>query len=367
MRIYYLCEKFLINNRMKTKLLLALSFLLSLSGSIYAQKNVNVDNLRFSYWERIMPKTPLEPAFFYYGAKIEMPASVKNKVDESSLYENLNISGQRYTEDLKEDDVFVNVTMAPINIVSSSVKERTVESKDKAGKVTREYYYWVEVVYTFDAKAVANKSGKAIGQYTMYSRLKSLSFTSGEYGTRKGASDYWNNNREMLVEQFTRDCANSAISSLSSSLSAGFGFPIVRESGLIKTINEKKHPENDALRAKSEELKTKMEALNGKIPLTEEDVAELIEYFKNIPVRYTDTKEKADVRLRYVAYYNLCRLYLYIDQPEKVKEWADLLFANGHDKKDAERLIKDAEELKTRLDNAIIKATQFETDSFFSE
>ena len=61
----------------------------------------------------------------------------------------------------------------------------------------------------------------------------------------------------------------------------------------------------------------------------------------------------------------MCRIYIYIDQPDKVKEYADLLLENGHDKKDAERLSKDAAKLKERLENSFIKASQFDTDSYF--
>lgn len=350
---------------MRTKLFLTLTLLL-MSGALLAQKNVNVDNLRFSYAERLMPRKAQDPMFFYYASKITMPGTVKNYVDEQSLYDNLRISGQRITDEPTDNDYIINVNLAPINITNSEVRERVEERKDKDGKVTDRYhYYWVEIVYNFSASATLTRGTAIVGKYVMFSPTSNLYFKSTEYNTRKGAADYWNNNKEMLREQFTRECSDNAMSSLSSSLSADFGFPIVKTSALIKTINEKKHPENDALRAKSDELKSKMEALDGTVGLTESDMADIMEYFKSIPVRYTDTKLKADVRLRYVAYYNLCRIYMYIDQPDKVKEWADLLLENGHDKKDAERLTKDAEKLKERLEKSFIKASQFETESYF--
>lgn len=353
--------------KLKSLLILILA-IVSLSGTMMAQKNVNVDNLRFSYLSRELPKNPQDPMFFYYSTKINMAATLASLVDEAALYENLFISGQRLTEEPKEDDIFVEVKMNPINIVSSEVKERVVENKNKEGKVTsRNYYYWVEVAYTFDATAVISKAGTVIKRYTMYNSSSRIYHRSQEYTSRKSASDYWNNNRDMLREQFSNECAKKAISDLSFTASNEFGFAIMKTSGLIKTINEKKHPENETLRANSDALKSRMEALTGETPLTEEDMADLIEYFKSIPERYTDPKLKADVRLRYVAYYNLCRIYMYIDQPEKVKEWADLLFANGHDKKDAERLTKDADKLIERFNNSIIKTTQFSTDSYFEE
>jgi len=351
---------------MKTKSVFILTVLL-LTCSVYAQKNVNVDNLRFAYWERLLPKKPQQPMFFYYSIEMDMPRSVKIHVDEGQLQDQLVIAGQRYTDDPKEGDMLVHLKMAPVNILNSTVKERVVESKSKSGEVTRTYYYWVEVNYNFEAQAVASISQVKKEAYSLYNRVHTQAFKSQEYNTRKGASDYWNNNREVLVEQFTRECADNAIKKLTTSLSADFGFPIVKTSVLIKTINEKKHPENDLLRSKSSQLKATMEKLDGKTPLAKEDMKELIAYFKSIPERYTDTELKADVRLRYVAFYNLCRIYLFLDQPKNVKKWADLLFANGHDKKDAERLTEDAESLHKRLNQTIIKATQFDTEDYFTE
>jgi hypothetical protein len=56
-------------------------------------------------------------------------------------------------------------------------------------------------------------------------------------------------------------------------------------------------------------------------------------HFKSIPERYTDPKSKTDMNLRSAAYYNLCKIYLFLDEPENVAEYADLIFANGIDTK----------------------------------
>jgi predicted ATP-binding protein involved in virulence len=101
--------------------------------------------------------------------------------------------------------------------------------------------------------------------------------------------------------------------------------------------------------------------------LTEDDVAEELQYFKELPTRYTDPKLKADVKLRYVGYYNVAKIYLYLDMPDKVAEYANLLFENGHDKGDAKKLNEDADKLKALFDSSEIKARHFSTDPYFTE
>ena len=349
---------------MKQKFLFVIT-LLFLSSGLFAQKNVDIDNLSIQYLQRQIAKKPLNPVFFHYTTKITMPGTVKNTVDEESLHQSLRISGQKFTETPAENDVLITVRIGSITILSSEVKESVEEIKDKEGNIKKKYSYWAEVVYVFDAKAVVSQGSEIISSHAMYDNSSKITYKSSIYSSRKEAADFWNNNRDVMREQFTRDCTINAINGLSSTVNANIGFPIVRVYETFRITDEKKHPENEPFRSKVNELKSKMLELTGTTPLTENDVEELIEYFKSIPNRYTDLKLKADIKLRYAAYYNLCRIYMLIDQPEKVQEWADLLFANDFDKKDAEKLIKDANNQIASFNRTVIKATQFETDSYF--
>ncbi|MDR3268355.1 MAG: hypothetical protein LBT83_04730, partial [Tannerella sp.] len=88
-------------------------------------------------------------------------------------------------------------------------------------------------------------------------------------------------------------------------------------------------------------------------------------YFKRIPEKYADPNHKADVRLRYAAYFNLCTIYFFADEPEKVAEYADRLIANGHDAKDGEQLKKEAAALKKAFDKTGIRTCHFDPKTYF--
>lgn len=347
------------------KLLLCLLVVITAIGS-NAQKNVNVDNYRFAYSYRALPKKPLNPMFFYYGIQINMPNTMSHIVDVDNLAGQLVIEGQRYTEEPKADDIFVLLSMQQINILGTDIRERVEEYKDKQGNVTsRKFFYSVVVNYNFDAKAVVTQGNNKIGNYVLKSRNQTLTYKSSEHSTSRAASEYWKNNRENLKENFTVEQSNAAVSSLSQMLTSEFGFATIKTTDIIKTINEKKHPENEPLRAMSDKLKSSLETMDANTPLIEEDIADIIEYFKNIPVRYTDPKLKADVRLRYVAYYNLCKIYLHLSQPEKVKEYADLILENGHDKGDCKKMNNEAEKLMERFNSSDIKTRHFDPETYF--
>ncbi|MDU1905543.1 MAG: hypothetical protein E6772_12240 [Dysgonomonas sp.] len=351
---------------MKKFLLCLLIAITAISSN--AQKNVNVDNYRFAYAYRALPKKPLNPMFFYYGIQINIPSTMSQIVDTEMLSGQVVIEGQRYTEELKADDILVDLSMQPVNILSTDIKERVEEVKDKEGKVTsRKYFYCVVVSYNFDAKAIVTQGEKKVGNYILKSRTQTLTYQSSEYSTSRAASEYWKNNRENMRENFTTEQSNAAVKSLSQLLTSDFGFATIKTTDIIKTINEKKHPENEPLRAMSDKLKANLETMDANTPLAEENITDVIEYFKNIPVRYTDPKLKADVRLRYVAYYNLCKIYLHLDQPEKVKEYADLIFENGHDKGDAKKMNNEAEKLMERFNSSDIKTRHFDTETYFAD
>lgn len=353
---------------MKKAILLLLVAFCAISFLASAQKNVNVDNKRFSFKHREVPLKPLEPRSFYYAVQLSLPETVRKYVDQDMLLDVINIEGQRRTDEPKDNDVIVNVSMEPVVITNATIRDRYVETKDKkTGRVSRTYYYWAEITYDFAAYLSVTQNGESVLKLNLATRARPKIYKSDEYGSSRQASEYWNNNKEILKEKFTREEATSVVKTVTRKLSDEYGYPIQTEAALIKTIKEKKHPENDPLRAMSDAIEANVSALDGNTPLQEADMAEIIEYFKAIPQRYTDDKLKADIRLRYVAYYNLCRIYLYLEQPDNVAEWANLLIENGHDKKDGERLMKDAEKLKEKLTQSGMNSRYFDPESFFED
>lgn len=355
---------------MKKLLLLLLTVQFAITG--FAQNNVNVDNYRFTFIHRASPSKPLVPLFFYYGVHINMPNSVAGVIDMDVLYDQLIIEGQRRTDNPKPGDVTVNLDMGFVEIVSSDVKEREGDSRDKderkRGKDKDNKYYSMVITYTFDSKVVVTKNGKNIDYYPLYYRINMLTYQTREFSSRRDLSEYWKNNRENLKETFARDLAASSVSRAAARITSLYGFPTTKSSDIIKTINEKKHPENTAFRAASDNLKLKLEAMDAYTLMEEEDVADLIDYYKGVLDRYTDLQSKADVRLRYAALYNLCKIYLYLDQPENVKPYADRILENGYDKGDSKNMNEAAQKLMLLFNSSDqIKTRHFDPDAFFED
>ncbi len=348
------------------KLISILLTVFCLSPAFGQTKNVNVDNFRIQNIAlRISPTQPLDPLFFHYATKLTATPTTKQRITMAEVEDAIYISGQKKVSEPIPGDMVIYVDLGNLTIESSNISERREESKDRDGKATVYYYYKLNVAYKFDARYKIMIDDKVLAEDKVYDSFFTQTYTSNEYSTHKEASDYWRNNRDVLISEFTRNLSMNTASKASNTASNRYGFPVVRVYDILKTIDEKKHNENEAFRAATQTLKEELQNMTGNTGMNPDRVNGLIEYFKSIPQKYPDPKLKADVRLRYAAYYNLCKIYLYLDQPENVAQWADLILSNGHDKKDEERMKKAADNLKAVLERTKIKTRHFDPNKYF--
>jgi len=74
----------------------------------------------------------------------------------------------------------------------------------------------------------------------------------------------------------------------------------------------------------------------------------VIDYFQSVKSQFTSS-DKEDKKMRYASYYNLAKIYIYLDEPEKALTEADALAMNDYDEKDGKMLRMTAEALADKL------------------
>jgi hypothetical protein len=93
-------------------------------------------------------------------------------------------------------------------------------------------------------------------------------------------------------------------------------------------------------------IKTLFATMKANEPLgeLEENLKPLIEYFESLKTKYAGD-DKWNKKMRYSAFFNLSKIYYYLDRPAQAILQADGLIANDYDTKDGERLKREAQEL----------------------
>lgn len=367
MNIVRITDEYVQLNLMK-KLLLILSTTFVLV-TVCAQNSVNVDNYRFNFTYRDMPSRPQNPLFFYYKLYVKAPYSIMELADLQYLYDIFYIEGQRRTDIVQLGDIEIILNMGAINIVNTEVVERVIEERDRNRNTTRHrHYYSLLVTYNIETKATVSQNNSTIRVHPVFDRDEKLTFKTKEFRSPEEASLYWRINRESIKDDLTGELAISSVKRLSTTLSSVYGFKTRYTTDIIKTINEKNHPENLPFRTASTKLKSRLEAMDANTPMLQTDVEDLIQYYNGILRRYTNPQFKADIRLRYAALYNLCKIYLYLDQPENVYRYADMIYINGHDKADEKRMKEAAQKLFSLLNTSnMIKSRHFNPDNYFPD
>lgn len=352
------------------KRLFILAFILSFSTS-YAQK-VDLDKFRFNVNYQRLPKefVPLEQRT--YGARVVVGGALRSYTDENIVYDKIRIYGWKKIE--SNPTVGIEMNLDDFNYKGANLKSETSEQKDKEGKVTsRTTNYWVEAGYEsrgicrikgpltpkpltekeiqeqkkkdeaksnnrFLANVSVNKEAETsntfnvgLGSYTTYTTEKTSSSSS--------ANTAFENKKEGIYQEKLRGFVDGSIDAVNSRLNFTYGFTPIQTDDYLWILNSKDHPEyqtqQEAIQAVKELFKT-MKA-DESITDLENNLAPLIDYLQSLKTKYKDN-DKRNKKIRYSAYYNLSKIYYYLDKPEKAREEAEGLIKNEYDEKDGESL-----------------------------
>jgi hypothetical protein len=360
------------------KLLLAITLLMSASS--FAQK-VDLDRFYFDVKYQDLPteNVPFDKRTFGLHVTVAGPAS--GYLTDAAIYDKINIVGWKKVE--ANPTVGVDFSMEDFVFRGSEQKTETITDKDKDGNVkSRTTYYWVEARYSgrgfakikgplapppvkkeepkkeevakpvnkFLANAILKKPEENGGAATPADDAQTMTFSkeilfSTEKKTSASTTDF-TLNKDAIFTQKLREFVDGSIYAVWNRLNGRYGFPEIATKELVWILD-----------AKNDEGKTQMEAIEAvkeifKSMKAEESTEQLeanlkplIEYFESLKTKYA-TDDKPGRKMRYSSYYNLAKIYLYLDQPDKTIKEAEALIANDYDPKDGKRLIEEANKLK---------------------
>lgn len=360
---------------------------LSLCSYLSIAQKVDLDRYYFNVSYQELPKTiiPLEQRT--YSTNIITDGPISNLFPSAKvLNSQLNVYGWKKVTD--NASLTVDLNLADFYEEGTTVESRKVEDKDKDGKVIKSYYMYT-LVTTYRGKGYAIVNAPAVAKPTAAAPAEApakpanrfLKSTNQEapandapsgntlklnfsdqyvYKSQENASQSFlerenAKNRAVNFDLRLREYVDKAINSANYQLNYNYGFkPISFQEQLW--IMDSKEEEGAIQKEAIEAVKTQFAGMKADQPIDKltADLQPLIEYFESLKTKYKEDN-KGSKKIRYSAYYNLGKIYLYLDQPEKTIKEGEGLIANDYDKGDGKDLISSAKKLIEKFDAAQLR------------
>jgi hypothetical protein len=319
---------------------------LCLSGILAQGQKIDLDKYYFSASYRDLPRTPVDTSFHTYYVQVEISSMIKKAMKDQKLEEIIDIEGWRKLT--SNAHMKIGVKMEDIIVDKPEVKERVEVLKDKSGKVIgKKSYYYIQLTYSFAAEAkIEDYKGRFITSWLPAQRNAKQTHRSVEFPSYDEAYYFFKYSTQFM-DDLIRQAVLRTMQNLNGTLTYNFGFPHRNVNDYLWILDSKKHPEYDAYRKAWQIFKKAMFQMSADEPLdrVKEMVQPVIAYLQNIKKKYP-TESKTDRKIRYSSFYNLAKIYYYLDNPDAAMEQATMLRVNKYDEKDGRQMAAAAADLK---------------------
>ncbi|MBP6411701.1 MAG: hypothetical protein KA313_11415 [Pseudarcicella sp.] len=330
---------------MQKILKLVTAFLLFASVQSTAQR-VDIDKAKFVIKRTFLPRNPLAEDVFFYGVNVKNSASVRQYLQEDEIASRIKIDGFQRA-DGQPNSVTINMNFDEFIVRKNELTSRTEETKDKAGKVTKSYYYRIKLTYTLGAAyEVKSPDSKDIVKYVNYYDNNDFKvWESSEYSTSAEANRYYNDNSASIRANILTNLVNGLTNRISSYLRYEIGFASQELNEYFWILDSKKHDEFENNQKITKQLIEEMKRFtaNSKPENVDEHFKPYFDYFNKLAK--LDMEEKGNKKLVYAALFNLSILSYYLDDPIQSKVIAERLIKDDIDEKDGKELVKNADYL----------------------
>jgi len=320
--------------------------LIAACSTLQAQK-VDLDKFIFTASYQEFPNAPIDTSYHTYSVSVTGSTGANNQVNESELIERISLQGWKKLT--LGAHVNINTVFEPVVMRNWEVKERVQVSKGKTDKDTiRTTYYHIEITYSFGAiSEMKDYKGNSIWREQIVSPESKQVYKTQEFSTIIEATFYFKYQAATELEKMNRYAVESVMNKLNNSLSYNFGYYTRSVNDIMWVLDSKKHPEYEAHRKAWLLARQSLFQMQPSQPVNEirQMLDPAIAYFQRIPKKYS-SNSKADRKIRYASYFNLAKIYYYLDDPDASMNEAGNLIMNGYDASDGKLLEQMALTLK---------------------
>jgi hypothetical protein len=317
--------------------------------SSFAQR-VDLDRFNFTASYRDFPDDPLPADYKTYNVRIEAAPSLGLGYSSSNLENIINIEGLKKVTGTGH--ITIIAMLDDIVIEKTETVERVQVTKDKQNVEVKKSFFATEITYSFSARATVYdyKGHTVISNHILFERENKRTYKTSEYPNPVDAVNNFNNKILETKTNLARQLVNGAINNLNSYLNTKYGYAIQKVSDIFWVLNNKKHPEYAEHQKAWNNFKSAIVLMTPDEPLdkVKEKMKPVIAYYEKVKTIYTSLDKEAK-KLRYASFYNLAKIYLYLDDPAAAMREADALAMNDYDENDGRHLRAIAESLDEQL------------------
>jgi hypothetical protein len=317
--------------------------------TLFAQR-VDLDRFNFTASYRDFPDESLPETYKTFNVRIEAAPSLGLGYIAGNLENIIRIEGLKKVNGTGH--ITILAILDDIVIERSETRERIEVKKDKQGVEIRKSFFSTEMSYSFSARASIYdyKGNTILSNYILSEREDKKTYKTPEFPNATDAFNSYNNKIQEIKSNLAKQLVNAAINNLNSILNARYGYSIHRVNDIFWVLNNKKHPEYGEQQKAWSNFKNAIVLMSPDEPLdkVKERMKPVIDYYEKIKTIYTASDKEAK-KLRYASYYNLAKVYLYLDDPASAIREADALAMNDYDESDGRMLRSIAENLEEQL------------------
>jgi hypothetical protein len=318
-------------------------------NSIVAQR-VDLDRFNFTASFRDFPDDPLPAEYKTFNVRIEAAPSLGLGYSAANLESLINIEGLKKVTGTGH--ITIIAMLDDIVIEKTETVERVQVTKDKQNVEVKKSYFATQMTYSFSARATVYdyRGTTVISNHILFERENKRTYKTNEYSNPVDAANNFNNKILEIKSNLSKQLVSGAISNLNSYLNSNYGYAIQKVNDIFWVLNNKKHPEYSEHQKAWNNFKNAIVLMSPDESLdkVKEKMKPVIAYYEKIKNIYTGSDKEAK-KLRYASYYNLAKIYLYLDNPAAAMREADALAMNDYDESDGRHLRAVAENLDEQL------------------